>query len=134
MAPPTSTPDRLRASLAQVARTAPVTTAGRYRVQMSIGAVGEAKQAVPAAFMVVESSGREDAVVREMRLRRNGPHARVVVIAASTTVGLHRESLGSVRFAFAVAPHHPLAQAPGWLLRRLSEGPDRGGRTRKEST
>ena len=35
-----------------------------------------------------------------------------VVIATSTTVGLHRESLGSVRFAFAVAPHHPLAHAP----------------------
>jgi DNA-binding transcriptional LysR family regulator len=35
-----------------------------------------------------------------------------VVIAASTTVGLHREPLGSVRFVFAVAPHHPLARAP----------------------
>ena len=35
-----------------------------------------------------------------------------VVIAASTTVGLSRESLGSVRFVFAVAPHHPLAHAP----------------------
>ena len=35
-----------------------------------------------------------------------------VVIAASTTVGLHREPLGSVRFVFAVAPHHPLAHAP----------------------
>jgi DNA-binding transcriptional LysR family regulator len=35
-----------------------------------------------------------------------------VVIATSTAVGLHRESLGTVRFAFAVAPHHPLAHAP----------------------
>ena len=35
-----------------------------------------------------------------------------MVIAASTTVGLNRESLGSVRFVFAVAPHHPLAHAP----------------------
>jgi DNA-binding transcriptional LysR family regulator len=35
-----------------------------------------------------------------------------VVIAASTMVGLHREPLGSVRFVFAVAPHHPLAHAP----------------------
>jgi DNA-binding transcriptional LysR family regulator len=34
------------------------------------------------------------------------------VMAASTTVGLHRESLGAVRFVFAVAPHHPLAHAP----------------------
>ena len=35
-----------------------------------------------------------------------------VVIAPGTAVGLHRESLGSVRFVFAVAPHHPLAHAP----------------------
>jgi len=35
-----------------------------------------------------------------------------VVIAASSTASLHREPLGSVRFVFAVAPHHPLAQAP----------------------
>ncbi len=53
--------------------TAPVTTAGRYRVRMSIGAVGESKQSVPAAFMVVESSGREDAVVRELRDIPHGP-------------------------------------------------------------
>lgn len=35
-----------------------------------------------------------------------------VVIAASTAAGLHRESLGSVRFVFALAPHHPLAHSP----------------------
>ena len=35
-----------------------------------------------------------------------------VVVAAGTAVGLQREPLGTVRFAFAVAPHHPLAQAP----------------------
>jgi DNA-binding transcriptional LysR family regulator len=35
-----------------------------------------------------------------------------VVIAASSTASLHREPLGSVRFVFAVAPHHPLAHAP----------------------
>ena len=34
-----------------------------------------------------------------------------VVIATGTATGLHRESLGSVQFVFAVAPHHPLAQA-----------------------
>ncbi len=33
------------------------------------------------------------------------------VIAAGTAVGLHREPLGSLRFVFAVAPHHPLAGA-----------------------
>ena len=32
-----------------------------------------------------------------------------VVLTATTTAGLHREPLGSVRFVFAVAPHHPLA-------------------------
>lgn len=35
-----------------------------------------------------------------------------VVVSASTTVGLHRLPLGSVRHVFAVAPHHPLAQVP----------------------
>lgn len=35
-----------------------------------------------------------------------------VVIAASTAAGLHRESLGSVRFVFALAPHHSLAHSP----------------------
>ncbi|MGE5088346.1 MAG: LysR substrate-binding domain-containing protein [Candidatus Levyibacteriota bacterium] len=34
-----------------------------------------------------------------------------VVIPTGTAAGLHREPLGSLRFAFAVAPHHPLAQA-----------------------
>jgi DNA-binding transcriptional LysR family regulator len=34
-----------------------------------------------------------------------------VVIATGPTVSLHREPLGSVRFVFAVAPHHPLAHA-----------------------
>ena len=34
-----------------------------------------------------------------------------VVIATGTATGLHRESLGSVQFVFAVAPHHPLAHA-----------------------
>jgi DNA-binding transcriptional LysR family regulator len=34
-----------------------------------------------------------------------------VVIATGTAAGLHREPLGSLRFVFAVAPHHPLAQA-----------------------
>ncbi|MGA7179808.1 MAG: LysR family transcriptional regulator [Thiobacillaceae bacterium] len=32
-----------------------------------------------------------------------------VVLAASTAAGLQREPLGSARFVFAVAPHHPLA-------------------------
>lgn len=34
------------------------------------------------------------------------------VIAAGTAPGLHRESLGTLHFVFAVAPHHPLAHAP----------------------
>jgi DNA-binding transcriptional LysR family regulator len=33
-----------------------------------------------------------------------------VALAASNTLGLAREPLGTVRFVFAVAPHHPLAQ------------------------
>jgi len=47
--------------------TAAVPAAGRYKVQMSIGAVGADNKAVPAAFMVVNQSGREDAVLRDMR-------------------------------------------------------------------
>ena len=35
-----------------------------------------------------------------------------VVMDGNTHTGLHREPLGSVGFAFAVAPHHPLAQMP----------------------
>ena len=34
-----------------------------------------------------------------------------VVMDASAVAGLHREALGTVRFVFAVAPHHPLAHA-----------------------
>ena len=34
-----------------------------------------------------------------------------VVTDAGTAAGLHREPLGTIRFVFAVAPHHPLAQA-----------------------
>ncbi len=47
--------------------TATVPAAGRYKVQMSIAAVGAANQPVAAAFMVVNQSGREDAVLRDMR-------------------------------------------------------------------
>jgi DNA-binding transcriptional LysR family regulator len=35
-----------------------------------------------------------------------------VVMNANTTPGLHHESLGSVHFVFAMAPHHPLAKMP----------------------
>lgn len=35
-----------------------------------------------------------------------------VVMDAGTATGLQREPLGTVRFAFVVAPHHPLAHAP----------------------
>ncbi|MBA4189829.1 MAG: hypothetical protein C0467_17745 [Planctomycetaceae bacterium] len=45
---------------------APVPTAGRYKVQISIAAVGAENKAVPAAFLTVDG-GREDPVLREMR-------------------------------------------------------------------
>jgi DNA-binding transcriptional LysR family regulator len=35
-----------------------------------------------------------------------------VVMETGTTTGLQRDHLGTVRFAFVVAPHHPLAHAP----------------------
>lgn len=34
-----------------------------------------------------------------------------VVMDSGTVAGLRRETLGSIRFVFAVAPHHPLAKA-----------------------
>ncbi len=46
--------------------TAPVPAAGRYKVQMSIAAVGAENHAVPAAFMTV-GQGREDPVLVELR-------------------------------------------------------------------
>ncbi|MCK9381869.1 MAG: LysR family transcriptional regulator [Sulfuritalea sp.] len=35
-----------------------------------------------------------------------------VMMGATTMAGLHHESLGSVQFVFAMAPHHPLAKMP----------------------
>ena len=35
-----------------------------------------------------------------------------VMVGATTMAGLHHESLGSVQFVFAMAPHHPLAKMP----------------------
>lgn len=35
-----------------------------------------------------------------------------VVMSANAGAGLQREALGTLRFVFAVAPHHPLAAAP----------------------
>ena len=35
-----------------------------------------------------------------------------VVMDGNTTTGLRREPLGTVKFVFAVAPHHPLARLP----------------------
>ncbi len=57
--------------------TATVPANGRYRVRMSAAAVGAQNRAVPAAFMVLETSGREDAVVREIR---DIPHGKPSVI------------------------------------------------------
>jgi DNA-binding transcriptional LysR family regulator len=35
-----------------------------------------------------------------------------VMVGATTMAGLHHESLGTVHFVFAMAPHHPLAKMP----------------------
>ncbi len=56
--------------------TAPVPATGRYKVQMSIGAVGTDGRAVPAALMVI-GQGREDAVLRDMR---DIPHGKPTII------------------------------------------------------
>jgi hypothetical protein len=59
--------------------TASVPAAGRYKVRMSIAAVGAENKAVPAAFLTVEQSGREDPVLRDMRDIPPGPPAVVEV-------------------------------------------------------
>ncbi len=56
--------------------TAPVPATGRYKVQMSIAAVGADGKAVPAALMVI-GQGREDAVLRDMR---DIPHGKPTII------------------------------------------------------
>lgn len=53
--------------------TAPVPTAGVYRIKMSIGAVGANRKFVPAALLTVEQSGREDPVVKDFRDIPVGP-------------------------------------------------------------
>lgn len=47
--------------------TASVPAAGRYRITMSACAVGAAAKPVPVGFMVVNQSGRESPVLREVR-------------------------------------------------------------------
>ncbi len=47
--------------------TTSVPAAGRYKISMSIGAVGTGIKSVPAGLMTVESSGREGPVLREVR-------------------------------------------------------------------
>jgi hypothetical protein len=47
--------------------TASVPMAGRYKVSMSVCAVGAAQKPVPVGFMTVESSGREGPVLKEVR-------------------------------------------------------------------
>ena len=57
--------------------TAPVPTAGRYRIQMKACAVGAEKKAIPAGLMTVMQSGREGPVLREVR---DIPHGEARVI------------------------------------------------------
>lgn len=45
---------------------APVPTAGRYRITMSACAVGADVKSIPVGFMTVESSGRESPILREV--------------------------------------------------------------------
>jgi hypothetical protein len=47
--------------------TAPVPAAGRYRIQMKACAVGAEAKPISVGFMTVMQSGREDAVLREVR-------------------------------------------------------------------
>ncbi len=58
--------------------TAPVPAAGRYRVRMSIAAVGTENKAVPVAFMTV-GQGREDPVLIDMRDIPPGKPAEIEV-------------------------------------------------------
>lgn len=53
--------------------TAAVPAAGRYRVRLSIAAVGAENRPVPAAFLIVDQSAREDPVLHDMRDIPPGP-------------------------------------------------------------
>ena len=73
-----------------------MTTAGRYRVRMSIGAVGESKQVVPAAFMVVAAGGIT--WFRRMVIRRAGsPYFEMDISALRTAAGLDNPMLRGER-------------------------------------
>lgn len=64
--------------------TAAVRAAGRYRVTMSACAVGAEAKPVPAGFMVVNQSGRESPVLREVR---EIPHGKPQLIEYEIELG-----------------------------------------------
>lgn len=64
--------------------TAAVPTAGRYRITMSACSVGGDGKPVPAGFMVVNSSGRESPVLREVR---EIPHGKPQLIEFEFDLG-----------------------------------------------
>jgi mono/diheme cytochrome c family protein len=64
--------------------TTSVQAAGRYRVTMSACSVGGDGKPVPAGFMVVNSSGRESPVLREVR---EIPHGKPQVIEYEVELG-----------------------------------------------
>ncbi len=81
-----------------------VPTAGRYKVRMMIGAVGAENKAVPAAFLTVEQSGREDPVFRELR---DIPPGEPAVVELEIDL---EEAWASVRGQHALALGHPRFQ------------------------
>ena len=64
--------------------TAAVQTAGRYRITMSACSVGGDGKPIPAGFMVVNSSGRESPVLREVR---EIPHGKPQLIEFEFDLG-----------------------------------------------
>jgi mono/diheme cytochrome c family protein len=64
--------------------TASVQTAGRYRITMSACSVGGDGKPIPAGFMVVNSSGRESPVLREVR---EIPHGKPQLIEFEFELG-----------------------------------------------
>ncbi|WP_395747417.1 DUF1592 domain-containing protein [Prosthecobacter sp.] len=67
--------------------TSPVKFAGRYKVTMSACAVGAEEKPVPAGFMVVNQSGREGPVLREVR---EIPHGAPKVIEYEVELGANQ--------------------------------------------
>ena len=113
--------------------TAAVPASGRYKVKMSIAAVGAANKAVPAAFLTVDG-GREDPVVREFR---DIPPGKPVVV--ETEIDLKRRQafvvnlLSDVGHSRLQEAHRRIRRGRVFLVESLSRSKARSIRSRRRA-